>query len=94
MKLTTIAAIYFLFWFLSLFLVLPFGVRTTEEEGGTLVPGQAESAPHHFNMWRTVRRTTLLAAAFFAVFYLNYRFEWVTTDTLTGLFDRPDELLK
>ncbi len=62
MKPTTIAAIYFQFWFLSLFLVLPFGVRTAEEEGVALVPGQAESAPANFSAWRTIKRTSILAA--------------------------------
>ena len=90
MKPTSLLAIYFLFWFLSLFLVLPFGVRTSEEEGKPLVPGQAESAPHHFDVWRTIRRTSLTAAVFFGMFYANYHFEWITTQTLTGLFNTPD----
>lgn len=94
MKPTTIAAIYFLFWFISLFLVLPFGVRTTEEEGGELVPGQAESAPHHFNVWRMILRTTLLSGAFFAIFYLNYMFGWITPQSFHGIIGTPDHLLK
>ena len=46
MRWTSILAIYVLFWTLSLFLVLPFGVRTAEEEGAAPGPGHAESAPH------------------------------------------------
>jgi len=94
MKLTTIAAIYFLFWFLSLFLVLPFGVRTSEEAGEELVPGQVESAPAHFNVWRTVWRTSLLAAAFFALFYLNYTYEWVTVHSFDRFYSPPESALK
>ncbi len=93
MKPTTIAAIYFLFWFLSLFLVLPFGVRTSAEAGVDLVPGQAESAPAHFSVWRTILRTSIVAAIFFAIFYANYTFEWVTTDTLRGLVKPPENAL-
>jgi predicted secreted protein len=89
MKPTTMFAIYFLLWFLSLFLVLPFGVRTAEEAGAERVPGQAESAPAHFDVWRAVRRTSLVAAGFFALFYLNYTYEWITTEDLTSLFRPP-----
>ena len=39
----SIAAIYFLFLVLSFFLVLPFGVRTSEEEGHEVQPGHADS---------------------------------------------------
>jgi predicted secreted protein len=75
-------AIYFLFWTFSVFLVLPFGVRTSEEAGGVLVPGQAPSAPHEFRPWRIVLWTTIVATALFALFYLNYVFGWVTADML------------
>lgn len=87
MKPTSFLAIYFLFWFMSLFVVLPFGVRTSEEEGKPLVPGQAESAPHHFDVWRTVLRTSIVAAVFFGLFFLNYRFEWVTMRSFDGFLD-------
>ena len=90
MKLTSLVAIYFLFWFLSLFLVLPFGVRTAEEEGVPLVPGQAESAPANFSPWRTIKRTSIVAAIFFAIFYANYHFEWLTTEMLRRTFSMGD----
>jgi len=89
MRWTTIVAIYFLFWFLSLFLVLPFGVRTTEEAGGNTVPGQAESAPHEFRPLRIILRTSLVAAALFGLFYLNYIYGWVTIDSFDFLYGTP-----
>ena len=46
MRWTSILAIYVLFWTISLFLVLPFGVRTSEEVGEQSQPGHADSAPH------------------------------------------------
>lgn len=49
-------AIYVLFWAFSVFLVLPFGVRTSEEAGAPLVPGQAPSAPHGFSPKRIAMR--------------------------------------
>jgi predicted secreted protein len=75
-------AIYFLFWAFSVFLVLPFGVRTTEEVGGDLVPGQAESAPHKFEVGRIAIRVTIVATALFGLFFLNYFFGWVTPEML------------
>jgi predicted secreted protein len=75
-------AIYFLFWFFALFLVLPFSARTSVEAGETLVPGQAESAPHSFSALRIVFRTTVVATVLFGLFYLNYVYGWITADTL------------
>lgn len=77
MKITSILAIYLLFWMMSLFLVLPFGVRTGEEVGAERVPGQAESAPHSFSFGRVALRTTIVSALFFALFYANYLYGWV-----------------
>jgi predicted secreted protein len=75
-------AIYLLFWVLALFLVLPFGVRTTHEAGEPPVPGQADSAPSGFSGRRTVWRTTLVSLVLFGAFYLNYIFGWVTPQML------------
>ncbi len=83
MRWTSALAIYILFWALSVFLVLPFGVRTTHEAGGKHVAGTAESAPHEFNPRRIALRVTIVATALFALFQLNYHFGWVTTQTLT-----------
>jgi predicted secreted protein len=92
MRWTSFLAIYFLFWFLCLFVVLPFGVRTTEETGAEKVPGQADSAPHEFRPVQIILRTSLVAAAVFLLFYLNYVYGWVTIGTFDGLFDPPRNL--
>jgi predicted secreted protein len=78
MKWTSALAIYFLFWSLSVFLVLPFGVRTTDEAGADRVPGQAESAPHEFRPGRIALRVTMVATALFLLFQLNYIYGWIT----------------
>ena len=82
MRATSIAAIYILFWTLSLFLVLPFGVRTSEEEGEAGGAGHAESAPHRFSLGRAALRATILSALLFGLFYANYMFGWITAETL------------
>lgn len=83
-------AIYFLFWFLCLFIVLPFGVRTDREMGVEPQPGHAESAPHQFRAMRIVIRTTILATIFFALFYANYSYGWIGSDFLDFL--KPAEI--
>lgn len=85
MRWTSIAAIYILFWTLSLFLVLPWGVRTSEEEGVESQPGHAESAPHIFRAKRVVLWTTLVATALFGLFYANYVNGWITVQSLDWL---------
>lgn len=82
MKLQSILAIYVLFWTLSLFLVLPFGVRTPAEEGEETPAGHAPSAPLRFSFWRVALRATLVSAVAFGLFYANYLFGWVTIDML------------
>lgn len=75
-------AIYVLFWAFSVFLVLPFGVRTSEEAGVPLVPGQSPSAPYGFSLKRVAKRTTVVATILFGIFALNYLYGWVTPDML------------
>ena len=83
MRWTSAVAIYALFWAFSVFLVLPFGVRTGQEAGAEHVPGTAESAPHQFDAKRPAWRVTIVATVLFALFQLNYRYAWVTQQSLT-----------
>jgi predicted secreted protein len=82
MKLTSIVAIYFLFFAASAFVLLPFGVKTSEEVGQELVPGQAESAPHAFDVKRHLIRAAILGAILFAIYYANWTYGWLTPDDL------------
>ncbi|WP_205480718.1 DUF1467 family protein [Sphingomonas arenae] len=75
-------AIYFLFFVGVAFLLLPFGVRTDEEVGAPRVPGQAESAPHRFDLRKHLLRSALVAAVVFALYYLNYVNGWITAEDL------------
>ena len=81
MQVTSMIAIYFLMWAFSVFLVLPFGVKTSDEAGVDRIPGQAESAPATFRPWRFVARTTIVASVIFALFMLNYRYGLVSAYT-------------
>ncbi|QLP98139.1 MAG: DUF1467 family protein [Rhodoblastus sp.] len=58
-------AIYFTFWWVSLFAVLPFGVRSVHETDET-TPGVEPGAPVAPMLARKALLTTLLAAIAFA----------------------------
>lgn len=79
MKLSSIAAIYILFWWGCLFLVLPFRLRSSAEPEAH-VPGQVESATPRFSVGRTVLWTTILSAVLFVLFFINYSNGWITAD--------------
>ena len=80
MAFTSIVAIYFLVFAFSAFVLLPFGVRTDEEAGTPKVAGQADSAPHRFDLKRHLVRAAILAAILFAIYYANWSYGWITVD--------------
>ena len=82
MKWTSIVAIYFLFLVASAFILLPFGVKTDEEVGNELIPGQARSAPHRFRFGKHMLRAAILAAVLVTLYDLNYIYGWITPDDL------------
>ena len=89
MQITSIAAIYFLFWVMAAFVMLPFGVRTAEEAGEAAVPGQAESAPVNFRPKKLMLRATGVAAMATALFVANFEYGWVTVDDIDILPKPP-----
>ena len=82
MKWTSIVAIYCLFWVLSAFIVLPFGVRTADEENVEVMRGHAESAPVNFSPSRIIKRATVVSVVLFGLFYLNYVNGWIVAADL------------
>ena len=88
MRWTSALAIYFLFWSLSLFVVLPFGIRNHHETGEPLVEGQSDGAPANFNGRRLAINTTIVATIAFALFYANYVEGWIMPETLNA-FGKP-----
>ncbi len=88
MRWFSVLAIFFLFWFLSLFAMLPIGMRTADEAQGEKVPGQADSAPHVFRPWPIVWRTTACAVVFTGTFYWIYRMGWIDLDLPANAVNR------
>jgi predicted secreted protein len=72
--------VFVIIWWLVLFMVLPFGVRTAEESNQELEPGQAPSAPMKPRMGIKFAFTTAAAVVLWGVYYyvavndlLNFR---------------------
>jgi predicted secreted protein len=82
MPVLSIAAIYLLFWVLSAFLVMPFGVKTHDELGIEKVPGQADSAPGNFRARGIILRATLLSAVLCSLYIANLYQGWITAADL------------
>ena len=74
--------VFIIAWWLVLFMVLPFGVRTSEEAGEDAEPGTAESAPHKPLILRKMLITTLIAAVIWLIYWLIVRYNIVTLDDL------------
>lgn len=82
MQLASIIAIYFLIFVAVAFIMLPFGVKTDEEVGNDLVPGQAESAPTRFDLKRHLMRAAIIALGLTGLYVLNYEMGWITSSDL------------
>jgi predicted secreted protein len=85
MPVTTGIAIFFLIWWIVLFAVLPWGVRS-QEEGGEVAPGTDPGAPAIPNLRRKLIWTTLVSAVVFAVCYVVYVERLITLEGLVALF--------
>ena len=50
--------------------------------GAEIVPGQAQSAPHRFDLKRHLIRAAIVAVVLTAIFVANYLFGWVEAEDL------------
>ena len=83
----SLVAVFFLIWWLMLFISLPFGLRTQDDDGNVIL-GTTSSAPHGPHMLRAVIRTTLLSIAVFAIYYVVTRVLGYSIDEIPRM--RPD----
>jgi predicted secreted protein len=84
MSLATAFAIYFIIWWVVLFAVLPWGVRSQDEDGA-IIPGSDPGAPVIPRLRRKLVCTTIVAAIVFAFWYVVYTYRLITLDDLAGL---------
>ena len=85
MQFGTALAIYFLIWWVTLFAVLPWGVRN-QEESGAVSPGTDPGAPAAHRLWRKLIATTLIAAVVYGVLAALYHAGLISLDQAMRLF--------
>ncbi len=64
----TSIAVYFLIWWVMLFAILPFGLKTQEEDGDVTL-GTTSSAPSGRHVGRALILTTVVSLVIFAAGY-------------------------
>ena len=69
MNLVNAFLIYILFWWVTLFAILPLGVRGQAEEGN-VVPGTEPGAPVQAQMKKKVILTTIVSLVLFGIFLI------------------------
>ena len=85
---STAFAIYFVMWWITLFLTLPFGVRSLHEDGGG-APGTDPGAPVVPGLRRKLIWTTVISAIIFAVSWLAYGSGLLNGERLSKLMGFP-----
>ena len=86
MSLTTALAIYFIIWWVVLFTVLPFGVRSADESGIAVEAGHDPGAPAAPALKQKLVWTTIVSTIVFAICWALYVYRVVTLDDLGTLW--------
>ncbi len=84
MSWATSIAIYFIIWWVVLFAVLPWGVRSQQEQG-TITPGSDPGAPAIPGLKRKLVWTTIVAGVVFAAWHVVYAYRLIALDDLATL---------
>ena len=85
---STWLAIYFVIWWITLFLTLPFGIRSQHEDGDG-APGTDPGAPIVSRMGPRLLWTTGLSAVIFAAGLAAYNADYLNVERLSKLMGMP-----
>ena len=88
MTVASALAIYFVVWWVVLFVVLPFGVRSQHEEGGG-APGTDPGAPIMARMGPKLIWTTVISAVFYGIGIWAYQAGYLSVERLSKLMGMP-----
>ena len=72
MRIQSMIAVYFVIWWITLFAVLPFGIKNASEAGQAVEEGHDAGAPVLAGLWKKAAINTVVAAITFAAFYWAY----------------------
>ena len=87
-QISTALAIYFVLWWVTLFLTLPFGVRSQHEDG-VGAPGTDPGAPILTRMGPKLIWTTIISAVIFAISMFAYNAGYLSIERLSKLMGMP-----
>jgi predicted secreted protein len=87
-QISTAFAIYFVLWWVTLFLTLPFGVRSQHEDG-VGAPGTDPGAPILTRMGGKLIWTTAISAVVFAIGMAAYHAGYLSIERLSKLMGMP-----
>jgi len=85
MQIYSLIAIYFIIWWLVIFMILPFGVRTQAEEGDVTL-GTTPSAPIRPMLIRKAIITSIVSAIILFAFWYAYAVKGWTPEFLSYKF--------
>jgi predicted secreted protein len=88
MSISSAIAIYFVLWWVVLFMVLPFGVRSQTEAGETVL-GTDPGAPVLPSMARKLLWTTIVSLILFAIGAWAYQAGYFNVERLSKLMRLP-----
>jgi predicted secreted protein len=88
MQIGTVIAIYFIIWWVVLFAVLPWGIRS-QEESGDVAPGTDPGAPAVTVIWRKLFWTTVTSAVVFGILTVIYKENLIPLEFLKRISNPP-----
>ncbi|WP_371169390.1 DUF1467 family protein [Aliiroseovarius sp. 2305UL8-7] len=88
MSITAAAVLYVVIWFVTMFVVLPIGLRTQGDDG-EIVPGTHAGAPSNFRLKRTLVIVTIAGTIVWAIVAGIIVSGWITIEDIDW-FNRMD----
>ncbi|MCK8483502.1 DUF1467 family protein [Aliiroseovarius sp. S2029] len=89
MSITAAIVLYVVIWFVTMFVVLPIGLRTQGDEG-EVVRGTHAGAPANFKLARTMIIVTIIGTVVWAIVAGIIVSGWITIEDIDW-FDRLDD---
>jgi len=80
-------AVYFVVWWITLFAILPIGMRTQEEDNSVIL-GTVASAPTKFRAARVVLLTTLASAIVYGTWFVASNYLGFSIDAIPQIVPR------
>lgn len=89
----TAFAIFILFWWVTFFAVLPFGVRSSAEAREATLPGNDEGAPVQPQLLRKALITTGIASVLTTLFLMALALHWLDISKI-AIFANIEAMMK